>query len=490
MLVAAAASAILFVVVLATMLQGRGTASGSPTGVAGASASVGVPSGSGGAGSPPASGAAILTPVPTGAVPPSSAALPVRVSALEVGTGVWMEAAPDGGLYVAVPASDGVVAFLLDSDGEPRPGWPVRVAETWCQTMLVAVDGSLRMICEVPPTGDGLEAPLARVHAFDPAGQPLPNWPIEIEQGFTARMVGNDLHVLISPYEGDVIVGPAHIFMAVIPPDGVLSRGTDVPLFDCCDNSLAIAPDGTGYMRTIRFPEGKSEILAFDQAGAKAGWPVSIDGQASPLAFDAASRVYVGVAAADATMWTVVFDAAGQVVGGAQGPLPYSSNPWTGAGAEGPGPLFVADDGTYFLFSAEDGSTIAALARDGEMLAGWPYHSDRFPQQTGFCPEGDTGCGYNRSEPVVGPGNVLYASLSTAASSAGGRLVAIGNDGRVRGGWPVDLVRAGSMFWSLEAGTDGVWALAVEPEASGASATILSIAEDSTVRWKTTIIEP
>jgi hypothetical protein len=46
------------------------------------------------------------------------------------------------------------------------------------------------------------------------------------------------------------------------------------------------------------------------------------------------------------------------------------------------------------------------------------------------------------------------------------------------------------MFWSIEAGTDGVWALAVEPEASGASATILSIAEDSTIRWKTTIIEP
>jgi len=36
----------------------------------------------------------------------------------------------------------------------------------------------------------------------------------------------------------------------------------------------------------------------------------------------------------------------------------------------------------------------------------------------------------------------------------------------------------------------GAWALAIEPERKAASATILSIADDSTVQWSTTILEP
>ena len=36
----------------------------------------------------------------------------------------------------------------------------------------------------------------------------------------------------------------------------------------------------------------------------------------------------------------------------------------------------------------------------------------------------------------------------------------------------------------------GVWALAIEPEKTGYSATILSIADDSTVRYAATIVQP
>jgi hypothetical protein len=47
------------------------------------------------------------------------------------------------------------------------------------------------------------------------------------------------------------------------------------------------------------------------------------------------------------------------------------------------------------------------------------------------------------------------------------------------------------MFWSVVADPDGgVWALAIEPESHDYSASILSIAGDSTVRWTTTIVEP
>lgn len=54
------------------------------------------------------------------------------------------------------------------------------------------------------------------------------------------------------------------------------------------------------------------------------------------------------------------------------------------------------------------------------------------------------------------------------------------------------LSRPGSEFWSVVVGADGTtYALAIEPEAGGASsATILAIAPDSTVIYATTIVDP
>jgi len=76
--------------------------------------------------------------------------------------------------------------------------------------------------------------------------------------------------------------------------------------------------------------------------------------------------------------------------------------------------------------------------------------------------------------------------------TVGGSLAAVGPDGRVRPGWPVDLKRPGAEFWSVVVGSDGtVFALAVEPQAGDtSSASILAIAPDSTVRYTTTVIEP
>jgi hypothetical protein len=71
-------------------------------------------------------------------------------------------------------------------------------------------------------------------------------------------------------------------------------------------------------------------------------------------------------------------------------------------------------------------------------------------------------------------------------------MVAVGSNGRVLSGWPVELQRKGAEFWSIVVGSEGtVFALAFEPE-SGArsSATILAVAPDSTVIYRTTIIDP
>jgi hypothetical protein len=97
-----------------------------------------------------------------------------------------------------------------------------------------------------------------------------------------------------------------------------------------------------------------------------------------------------------------------------------------------------------------------------------------------------TGCGVWLSIPAVGPGDVLYLP------QAGRRLVAIGPDGRVRPGWPVVLTRPGAEFWSVVVGSDGTaYALAIEPEAGDrTSSTILAIAPDGTVRYRTTVVDP
>ena len=93
--------------------------------------------------------------------------------------------------------------------------------------------------------------------------------------------------------------------------------------------------------------------------------------------------------------------------------------------------------------------------------------------------------------PAVGDNGVLYVIHAPASRSTGGSLVAIDSNTHVKSGWPVGLKRAGSMFWSVAAAPDGgAWALAIEPESHGASATILSIAADSAVRWSTTIVQP
>ena len=94
--------------------------------------------------------------------------------------------------------------------------------------------------------------------------------------------------------------------------------------------------------------------------------------------------------------------------------------------------------------------------------------------------------------PAIGPDNTLYLPLQARNATVGGRIVAVGPDGRVRPGWPVELHRSGAEFWSVVVGSDGtVYALAIEPETGDASsATILAIAPDSTVLYTTTIIDP
>jgi hypothetical protein len=257
--------------------------------------------------------------------------------------------------------------------------------------------------------------------------------------------------------------------------------------------------DGVAYGSTDEYGAASSastsELLAMSFAGVRAGFPVAIDGLASEPAFDAAGRIHVTVATdVGGPARTFVFDTGGRAVEGGSGELEIAASAGCVAvegTCEVPAAPLVGPDGTTFVIGSNS-TTVVGLSPLGQVMAGWPYRSDAGPQGTGFCPA-DAACDSSSfAAPAIGPGSVLYLLHGAATTSAGGSIVAVGQDGRVRSGWPVELRQPGSGFWSVVVGSDGtVYALAVELEsASTSSATILAIAPDSTVLYRTTIIDP
>jgi hypothetical protein len=338
---------------------------------------------------------------------------------------------------------------------------------------------------------------ITRVHAFDSNGESLPRWPVEIDDVVMGRMVQDDLTLLVKPYLGDISEPetPEPVFLVIVGADGTARKGVEVE-FDCCEHAWAIGPDGIGYGTTHRDWDTsvKTDVRAFGLEGLRPGWPITIDGNASELAFDAQGRVFAVVGSPSAEpARTLVWDQDGRALPGSSPQAIVSTNPWSGAGADYPGPPIVAGDGTSFIVgSLDERYGVYAFDPSGQGVAGWPYDSALGFQDTGFCPPGDTGCGGFRAAPVVGPGNVLYLVHARPGPSGGGSVVAIGRDARVIDGWPVTLTRSGSEFWSVVVGPNSTaYAMAIEPEPNGAhSATILAIAPDSDILYNVTIVEP
>jgi hypothetical protein len=453
-----------------------------------------------------------------------SATLSVRGSAREIGERILVAPGPEGGVYVSIPRPDGSilpgsVLALLDRSGRPSPGWPIAVSNSYsCPLLAAAEDGSVRVVCHLPQRVDQTNfAAGLGAFAFDSGGRLLAGWPIALDDYgvdglFTGRVIGDELTLYADDYfEGPVEndePGGSH-WLLTVAADGTVRDGERFryEITHTGYDTWAIGPDGIAY-GTVRYYDNaydettSSELTALGPAGVPAGFPVALDGIASKPAFDAAGRIHVTIGSPiDPPARTLVFDANGRAVEGGSGALEMTAtNPWTGAGAVHPGVPLVAADGTTFVIDAAGdaqlggatgGTTVAGLRPSGQALAGWPYRSDVGLEYTGDC-TGQVGCGFRRAAPAIGPGDVLYLLHAAANSAVGGSVVAIGNDGRVVAGWPVELQRAGSEFWSVVVGADGTaYVLAIEPETGDEnSASILAIAPDSTVLYATTIVEP
>jgi hypothetical protein len=405
-----------------------------------------------------------------------------------------MVAGPDGGVYAAARGGDGVAVGLFGPDGRVRPGWPVRLNAYFCSSIHAAADGSLRIACSLPESGsEGLEPPVMRIFAIDARGRPISGWPVDIESGWMIETLGNDVAVVIRPYQGDVLPDgedePA--LFAMIGPDGTRRTGTrEIPI-SCCESSTAIGPAAAYIVnRTHTAARKSSELVAFGLDGVE--WRSPIDGIASDPAFDARGNAHVSVWIGDPNRSrTLVFDEAGKVLSSSSEELRISpSNGSAGTGPEWPAAPTVAADGSSFLVADTGGARILAIGPDGTPSRGWPYQTAQWVGYQGECGAGDTGCGLRRVRPAVGPDGTLYVTMTSSKASSGNSLIALSPGGRMRSGWPVGLQRPGAQFWQIVVGSDGgIWTLAAEPDRYGYDATLLSIAPDSTIRGKVTIVE-
>jgi hypothetical protein len=402
-----------------------------------------------------------------------------------------MTPGPAGGLYVAISAESGSVVALLDSTGKPRPGWPIALDSTFCQLPGSAADGSVRIVCG---QGDGL----SRAYAFTPDGRSIAGWPVDLPALELPRVVDGDLYAM-SYVDDNALQVVTGLRLVAVAPDGTLRDGTpfETPVIGRQDWRALIGPDGTGYLLAFNEAPGPpldTEITAFDLDGIRQGWLVRVKGWPSDLAFGPDGRVFVTEGQEGQRPSKILaFDNAGRSLPIGSDELPVAAtSSYQGAGPlTGAPPPVVAEDGTAFLVSEEGGTTVYGLDAVGNVMAGWPYR-DTIGLQWSYNPPGDTGGSTRRSEPAVGPGNVLYLLHPPRAATRGGTIVAIGPDGRVRPGWPVLLKRPGSVFGSVVVAPDGTaYALTIEPEGGArSSATILAIAPDSNVRYTTTIAEP
>jgi hypothetical protein len=230
--------------------------------------------------------------------------------------------------------------------------------------------------------------------------------------------------------------------------------------------------------------------------GIPSGWPVSFDGLASGPTFGPDGRIALTVASIGRnTSRVLAFD--GKAVMASSSELPIATGVVVFAdgayecGQPRPRPPLVAQDGTIFVYSEID-EAVFALNRSLDVMPGWPLEPPTPLERPFYAdPRYDISCS-SLAIPAVGPDSVLYLPLQARDATVGGSIVAVGPDGRVRPGWPVELRRPGAEFWSVAVGSDGTaYALAIEPEIGDASsASILAIAPDSTVLYTTTIIEP
>ena len=195
----------------------------------------------------------------------------------------------------------------------------------------------------------------------------------------------------------------------------------------------------------------KTDVTAFGLDGPRQGWPLTIDGNASNS--PSTQRAWPTRSSARPTGEPLEPSSSTETATNFRTARPTWrwSRPaaWNGAGGEDiPGPPIVADDGTVFIISTAGGNT-TVVGLDPQGSRSRAGHTDRSAtwRWTGFCGSGDTGCGYDRTAPAIGPDNALY--LLNAACELVDRRQHRGDRGR----------RSGSRWLARRPQTGGIGVL-------------------------------
>jgi hypothetical protein len=371
--------------------------------------------------------------------------------------------------------------------------------------MVPGPDGSLYVSVTLCGGGEDPEICTTVVAALDEEGAIQPGWPA-VGRSIPAEVLGDRYEVRDAVGEGARLVR--------IKADGTVRLGAVVPM----GGYAVVGPAGTAFSMR-RLSEGSEvtpTITSFDLDGVVPGWPVQLPRGISDPAPGPNGRVYlVEQTSVEDPGGGVRLGPARIIVLGPNGkpwaewsvPLPEAL-PHRGSWAESymPMPPLVAADGSAWLVTD---TTATAVDAAGRIRPGWPSRASASLGPVGWCPPCDLcgvpcaiDCSDWRTTPILGPNNVLYLLQDAPSSTTGGQISAIGPDGKMRDGWPVQLRRPGATFSSAVLGPDGtLYALVIEPETyrdppadsscvATESATVLAIDPDGRVRYRVTVVEP
>ena len=287
------------------------------------------------------------------------------------------------------------------------------------------------------------------LHRTNAVGQEPPGWPIPLAGTVLDRRV-NDVTIGCGTIQESIVRGGVEDITYVgmdgasgpqlhaINSDGTRRRGWPqpfpAPAGDC--HGFMLSPDGErvaawGYAGVVPDAElvaERTEFTIFDRDGATlAGWPRGSAGAATAPVWLEDGLAYVS---ATGRLWA--HDPAGEVRSGwgdrlASQQLPVSFGPRLAIAQ----PRAGADD------------QVVVFELDGSPRPGYPVTIGGEIQDR--CLFGDVPCA-GLVQPTMGPDGTVYVALGNGgdhevaeSGTAGGRITAFGEDGRLVEGWPVQL---------------------------------------------------
>jgi hypothetical protein len=300
---------------------------------------------------------------------------------IDVAASSWA-LSPGGKVYLMQwPTEGSTQVTILDDNAAPVSSWSVPKVLDYSCDYLIQQDGTFWLTY---PVTDPSWWGACEVHAFDTNGK-------EVSAGGAADlrwsgMATSSSGVIVAWYyqfNEESQARPEKTRVAVLGLDGKPAAGWPVTL-DGAASPPAFGADGSVYFTLLAGPS--DQIVAFDQAGhVKPGWPVALSGDLLTVAAPDVEPlrpqppiVGEGLVYVASQGRIDAFDSAGKSPAGWPYTLPAAWNDSRCAGVSGQkpwnsGPIYSAGSsgsGRLYL-GLENG--IVALSADGSVAAGWPY---------------------------------------------------------------------------------------------------------------------